>query len=240
MSSGDFHGVAIRGYNSLWSWGQLGEDAGRGALTVTNRFAPVQIGTNSNWLWVGGGYQHSVACDTEGALWAWGFNAFGEVGDGTQLGRPHPTQIASSNAWLAATVGGLNHVAVRMDGTLWNWSGVSGQFTGEMERFRAVMPGRRFRAVAAGDFHSVALDEAGAIWTWGKNDGGQLGDGTATSGLPRQIATNIVAADISAGANSSFAVDLTGQMWMWGYMAVGQSSLGSYSPIALGYPSSNF
>lgn len=236
IAAGDFHGLAIQSDNTLWAWGQLYEDAGGGLVTVTNRFAPTQIGTKSSWLGVGGGYQHSIAFDTDCALWAWGYNFLsGTVGDGTQRPRPNPIRIASSNTWLSAVARGGNHLGIRADATLWNWSGVNGQFTGDTGLFKAVMPDRRFRAVAAGNNHSIAVEESGQVWTWGDNGAGQLGDGSTQPGLPRQIATDFAASTVSAGGNHSLAIDEAGGLWMWGSVAFGQGSWGSPWPINFGF-----
>ena len=131
MAAGDFHVVAIRDDGTLWSWGQLYQDAGNGFGTMTNRLTPVQVGTATNWLTVIGGFQHSLALDTQCNAWAWGYNAFGELGLGTQLPQVSPTPIASGTSWISVRASGLNHIGIRADGTLWNWSGASGQYAGD-------------------------------------------------------------------------------------------------------------
>lgn len=83
-------------------------------------------------------------------------------------------------------------------------------------------PGFRF-SVAAGAQHSLALTDAGLVWSWGANGARQLGDGTTTNRLtPVRVPTpaNVVA--IAAGASHSLALRADGTVWAWGANARGQ------------------
>ena len=85
-----------------------------------------------------------------------------------------------------------------------------------------VRPGLRY-FVAVGGQHSLALKNDGTVWSWGFNDGGQLGDGTATTRYePRLVSslTNIVT--VSAGASHSIALKSDGTVWTWGRNTFGQ------------------
>ena len=79
--------------------------------------SPVQVG--SGFASVAAGYSHTVAVKTDGTLWAWGHNSYGQLGDGTTTNRLSPVQVGSGFASVAA---GYRHtVAVKTDGTLWAW-----------------------------------------------------------------------------------------------------------------------
>ncbi|MCD4822962.1 MAG: hypothetical protein K8R11_13150, partial [Methanococcoides sp.] len=68
----------------------------------------------------GGGY-HTIALKTDGTVWAWGHNRFGQIGDGTTTYRSSPVQVAGL-ADVAAIAGGLLHtIALKTDGTVWAW-----------------------------------------------------------------------------------------------------------------------
>lgn len=71
--------------------------------------------------------------------------------------------------------------------------------------------------VAAGTDHNLALDKDGNLWAWGRNDHGQLGDGTTTnSNVPKQIYRGHKFSKISAGNNCSAAIDTDGFLYGWG------------------------
>ncbi len=71
--------------------------------------------------------------------------------------------------------------------------------------------------MAAGGSHSLALDAAGRVWSWGSNVKGQLGDGTTTNSLVPQLVPGMTGvAAIAAGYAYSLAVKVDGSAWSWG------------------------
>ncbi len=78
------HTVAIKPNGSLWAWGNNTYNQLRNG-TTTNEIFPIQIGTSTNWQKIAseGETLHNVAVKTDGTLWAWGYNNFGQLGDGT-------------------------------------------------------------------------------------------------------------------------------------------------------------
>jgi len=78
-------------------------------------------------------------------------------------------------------------------------------------------------AVAAGASLSVALKSDGTVWSWGRNDMGQLGDGTTTTRLaPVQVSGLSGVSRIAAGTIHGLALKSDGTVWAWGYNAYGQ------------------
>ncbi len=67
------------------------------------------------------GSWHTVALRTDGTLWSWGYNGYGQLGDGTNIDRHTPTQIGTATNWKTTAAGGAHTVATRGDGTLWSW-----------------------------------------------------------------------------------------------------------------------
>jgi len=61
--------------------------------TTTNRNAPVRIGTANDWTTIAAGDYHTIALKTNGSLWAWGYNDYGQIGDGGGAYRYNPTGI---------------------------------------------------------------------------------------------------------------------------------------------------
>src|SRR5687767_3021175 len=128
------------------------------------------------------------AAPQPGALWAWGANDLGQLGIGTdELNSPLP-RLGGLEQVTVVAAGRRHALAVRKDGSLWAWGWNSdGQLgngaTLAVGTFSAVQVDGlgKVVAVAAGEAHSLALGEDGALWAWGNNFWGQLGTG-ATNG----------------------------------------------------------
>jgi len=73
----------------------------------------------NTYVKIAAGAVHSLALKTDGTLWAWGFNAYGQLGDGTQVDKNIPVLIGSDYATIAA--GSIHTLALKTDGTLWAW-----------------------------------------------------------------------------------------------------------------------
>lgn len=79
IAGGYAHSLAVAADGTLWGWG-LNDFYQVGDGTTTNRNAPVQIGTDTNWSKVAAGSYHSVALKTDGTAYAWGKNSGGQCG----------------------------------------------------------------------------------------------------------------------------------------------------------------
>src|SRR5690606_20336519 len=73
------------------------------------------------WSQVAPGWFHNVAIQTDGTLWAWGRNDFGQLGDGTNTNRLTPVQIGTDNDWIFVDSGDHHTIALKANGTLWSW-----------------------------------------------------------------------------------------------------------------------
>ena len=79
------------------------------------------------------------------------------------------------------------------------------------------------RIAAAGNFHTVAIATDGSLWAWGRNDRGQLGDGTRTNrDRPVQIGTETDWVSVVAGGSHNVAIRADGSLWAWGRNDRGQ------------------
>jgi alpha-tubulin suppressor-like RCC1 family protein len=197
---------------------------------------------------------HSLAITETGALWSWGFNQSGQIGDGTQGDdRLLPVRVRDSagTGYLAdieAVAGGSLHtIALSTDGRVWAWgNNFEGQLGDNTISNPRVLPGRvkttlgigslsYITAIAAGAHFNLALTEGGEVWAWGKNTYGQLGDGTSGNvrKLPTKVKTpvgsgyldHVVA--ISAGYDHSLALTDDGRVYAWGRNHKGQVGDGS-------------
>jgi len=187
ISAGGYHTVAILADGTLWAWGRnLEGQLGNGTIShhedgiTTPGIVPFQIGIAGNWAFVSAGGLHNAAIKTDGTLWAWGENDFGQLGDGTTENRTVPVRIGSDNNWASVFAGGSYTVAIKTDGTLWAWGtndfGQLGDGTTE-NRTAPVQIGTsgNWKSVSVcGSYHSfdkkhtVAIKTDGTLWAWGR------------------------------------------------------------------------
>lgn len=107
----DAAAAAINSSGELYSWGENEAGIlGQNIPTTTKRSSPVQIGALTNWSKVFGGYTRMFAAiKTDGTLWVWGNDTYGQSGqNATTLGRSSPIQVGSSTSWSDAAVGRFN------------------------------------------------------------------------------------------------------------------------------------
>jgi alpha-tubulin suppressor-like RCC1 family protein len=122
--------VAIRENGSLWAWGQnLANQLGDG--TSTNRNTPTQIdpgtGASGKWIKISAIGAHTLAIREDGSLWAWGYNADGQIGDNTTAQKSVPTMIDAGTAgkWVDVGAGSNFSIGLKEDGSVYTWGGNS-------------------------------------------------------------------------------------------------------------------
>jgi alpha-tubulin suppressor-like RCC1 family protein len=114
--------LAIRADGSLWAWGRnVFGQLGLGSADTAPHPTPVQVGTETNWLAVAGGFSHSLGLRADGSLYAWGFNDFGQLGLGDNTRRLTPVQVGTAKNWVAVTAGDTHSLGLRANGSLWAW-----------------------------------------------------------------------------------------------------------------------
>ncbi|WES98168.1 T9SS type A sorting domain-containing protein [Chryseobacterium arthrosphaerae] len=110
--------IGIKTDGTLWTWGdnrwgQLGDG------TLISKIVPTQIGTETDWQNFSIGFNSStIATKTDGTLWTWGYNALGQLGDGTQIHRSVPTLMLTSTDWQTVAAGAQNTLAINSSGLL--------------------------------------------------------------------------------------------------------------------------
>ncbi|MCL1875508.1 MAG: InlB B-repeat-containing protein [Synergistaceae bacterium] len=179
------------------------------------------------------GYYHSLAIKTDGSLWAWGRNDYGQLGDATNMFRYAPVRIGSANDWAAVAVGLFHSIALKKDGSLWAWGrndyGQLGDGFNTL-RYAPVRVGTEndWAAIDAGYEYTIALKTDGSLWAWGYNGFGQLGDGSSIAhNAPVRVGTENDWSAVSSGRNHTIALKTDGSLWSWGYNYYGQLGDGS-------------
>ena len=201
---------------------------------------------------VAAAYYHVLLVLPDGTVRAWGWNAWGLLGDGTNINRTTPVTVyetppAGQNPSIplpnvvAVAASMYTSYALKSDHTVWAWGGATngalgdGQTTGY--RYTAsLVPGiDNVVAIAAGQSHVLALKTDGTVWMWGDNTWGQRGDGTTGSTpvtTPVQVdalGSNVVGIGTGSSSSNSYAAKNDGTVWAWAYNQYGTFGNGTSS-----------
>lgn len=185
VSAGEWNGMALQSDGSVWIWG--GNKYGIMAEgNIDNPYIPhppTKIQGLNNIVAISMGYFHAMALKSDGTIWTWGDNGFGELGNDTIIASYQPTQVQNINTVVAIGAGGNQSVALKKDGTVWMWGDNKYGQLGDgtlTERHLPVLVQNLYNVthIGAGDVHTLALKQDGTLWSWGRNQSGELGDGT--------------------------------------------------------------
>ena len=245
LGGGYYHTAAIKTDGTLWLWG--GNVYGTlGDNTITHRSSPVQtISGGTNWKQVAGGGFHTAAIKTDGSLWLWGRNVYGQLGENVATTRREsPVQtISGGTNWKQVSCGILHTAAIKTDGTLWTWGynayGRLGDnsITDRSSPVQTVSAGTNWKQVACGYFHNAAIKTDGTLWGWGGNGNGQLGDNTIThrSSPVQTVSGGTNWKQVACGLYHTAAIKTDGTLWLWGGNTNGQigdnTAIGRSSPV---------
>ncbi len=230
-----YHALALKSDRTVWAWG-LNASGQLGDGTTTNRNSPVPVIGLGGVVAVTGGYNFSLATKADHTLWSWGANGNGELGNGTNAASYSPVRVSGLSNVVQASSGWKHAVAVTSDGTVWTWGlNATGQI-GDGTTTNSNMPFHvgglsNVIAVSGGDCHTAALKSDGTVWTWGCNDRAQLGDGTNVDRYtPVQVSTATGLTDVIAIAARDYhniAIKSDGTVWTWGWNINGQLGNGT-------------
>ncbi|HXS36349.1 MAG TPA: T9SS type A sorting domain-containing protein [Flavipsychrobacter sp.] len=191
ISTGSDVSLALKKDGTLWAWGlNMHGEVGIGTITP-GVDTPMQVGADKNWASISAGGSYALAIKTDGTLWAWGDNTFGDLGNGTTTNSKVPIQVDTATDWKIATASCQEtSFAIKKDGTLWAWGdNTFGAFgIPSSSVYRSFTPIQittytDWQSVKAGNRHSMALRAGGSLWAAGENLWGQLGDGTYTESI---------------------------------------------------------
>lgn len=191
-------------------------------------YTPKQVSVLSDITAISGGKEHSLALKSDGTVWAWGYNGWGQLGDGTTTDRRTPVQVSGLSDIIAIAGGGSHSLALKSDGTVWAWGDNLYYQLGDGTQTDSSTPIqvkslRGVIAISSRSEYSLALKTDGTVWAWGDNEYGQLGDGTTKNrSAPVQVSglSDIIA--IAGGGEHSLALKSDGTVWAWGHNGWGQ------------------
>lgn len=210
IAAGNSQSLALRVDGTVWAWG--GNASGQlGNGTTTGSTTPVQVSGLSGVVAIAAGGDDSYALTRSGTVYAWGDDQYGQLGNTSVTKKSTTPVLVSTTGTIAAiAAGGYHALAIASDGTVEAWgrnnSGQlgDGQSCGHQSCTVPVHLGSPTGviALAGGSLHSLAATNTGALWAWGDNGYGQLGNGTTTNAkTPTQITS---LSGIKPGAAPSF------------------------------------
>jgi len=171
----------------------------------------------------------SEVVKSDGTVWSWGYNALGQLGDGTKVHRYVPRMVNNLSNVVQVSGGYGHSIALKADGTVWSWGDNNQGFLGDGTTITRLTPVMvkdltDIVQISGGSNHTLALKSDGTVWGWGQNFQLQLGDGTTTQRVtPVQVKnlTDVVQVSGNHGLHS-LALKYDGTVWSWGNNGYGQ------------------
>ena len=274
VSNGSYHSFGLTSDGRIYAWGRnTSGELGIGT-TLARSNVPIAVKTTGTpmdgkvvkQVEGGGRYEgsHSIALASDGTVYTWGFNQYGQLGDNTTTNSRSPIAVQVAGTPLAGKTivqiaAGANHnMVLTSDGAVytwgWNYHGQLGNNTKTnsntivaVQTISTPIAGKKIVKIAAGQGHSLALTDDGMVYAWGRNDTGQLGNNATTDAmLPVAVTvtgtpmSNKTIVEIASGARHSLAIDSSGKVYAWGHNGSGQlgnnSTVNALTPVAVQAP----
>jgi hypothetical protein len=235
--------------DQLWTWGSGSSSQLGNAVTTGNISTPVTtFAGGTNWKQVSSGGNHAAAIKTDGTLWTWGRGISGALGNASATDTSTPiTTFAGGTNWKQVSGGVFYTAAIKTDGTLWVWGlGTNGRLGNAVTTGNISTPvttfagGTNWKQVSSGDSHTAAIKTDGTLWTWGRNNSGQLGNASTTS-VSTPVTTFAGGTNwkqVSSGDHTA-AIKTDGTLWTWGagnFAVLGNAAL----PATMSTPVTTF
>jgi alpha-tubulin suppressor-like RCC1 family protein len=237
LVTGATHTCGIDQGGTAYCWGTNGSGQ-LGVLQSTERCGqgpcsrqPVPVAGGLTFTSLSAGPSHTCGVTLDGAVYCWGSNQAGKLGNGEERSAAQPTLVTGDHRFRQISVGSTHTCGTTTEGTVLCWglntSGQLGTSTeaeacGSTELACAARPlpitsALRFRMVTAGGQHTCAIAESGAGYCWGANGVGQVGNGSSVDQpTPQRVAGAQGFQTISAGDSHTCAVVLSGEVYCWG------------------------
>ncbi|HEX4490795.1 MAG TPA: hypothetical protein VH914_06280 [Acidimicrobiia bacterium] len=226
-------------------WGaDLGLQLGGASTDRSTQPMPVVgLGAGVASLAIGG--DHACALTSDDALQCWGFNEYGQLGDGGSWTEPLAKDVVGLGSGVTATGAGYHHTCAVVSGALECWGQNNRGQLGDGTTIERDVPvdvvalEAGVSAVTGGDVHTCALTNAGAVDCWGSDSNGRLGDGgTTQSSVPLPVSgLGSGVEQISAGVAHTCALTVAGAVECWGSNHDGQLGDGTnvdrHAPVAV-------
>jgi alpha-tubulin suppressor-like RCC1 family protein len=259
VSVGDSFTVGLDNAGRLFAWGlnttgQLGDGTTintmptksspsqiattASSFTFINTSSPVQVSTGTSWNAVAAGGTHTVAVKSDGTLWSWGINTFGQVGSGSTVAQYVPKQVDILNSFTSVAAGNDFSVAINTNYSLWRWGFNSSTDIVSPHRSNALQLGTdSWNVISAGGNTAVVINSLGVLYGWGRI--------TTDDGFAFNLPVNPITwaagssyTQVNAGDRFIHAIDSNYRLLAYGLNSVGQlgdsTTVTRSSPVQIG------
>ncbi len=222
------HACSLKVDGTVWCWGensygQLGDNS------LVRRSVPVQVNGLGSVSSIHSGGNHGCAVKLDGSALCWGANWNGQIGDNSTTNRSVPVLVTGLGSNVGSIAIGASHTCALMtNGSVLCWGANNRGQLGNNSTSQSLVPvavfgmGSGAVAIGAGDAHSCLLKNDQKMWCWGRNDHGELGNGTTTDSLVPTVVLGLSAIEkIAVNGWNSCAVD-SGAAYCWGDNSFGQ------------------
>jgi alpha-tubulin suppressor-like RCC1 family protein len=243
ISSGADNIVTLNTSNQAILWG--GNSIGQ--ITGPQVGSDYYITLAESYTTIAAGLYHTAAIRSDGTLWTWGSNDFGQLGrtpvNFTRNDTPQQISIGGNN-WSKVACGFRFTAAIKTDGTLWTWGANeqgqlgTGNKTGRVVPAQIAVGGTDWKDVycGSGGSHIVAIKNDNSLWAWGNNGNGQVGNNDSPNDVLNPVKITVGAdnwKNVGIGFGHTVAVKNDGTLWAWGQNDFGQLGNGTFtgSPV---------
>jgi alpha-tubulin suppressor-like RCC1 family protein len=248
--------LALTSTGSVYAWG-MNKYGELGDGTYHQRTTPVLVHfpAGVTIVSIAAGQYHSLAVSSTGTVYAWGYNGYGQLGNGTTVNSNLPGAVSLPAGEVATSVGaGDNHsLVVTSAGDLYAWGRNTygqlgnGTTTDSSLPVQVQLPaGVSATSVTGGGVsptskvlegdYSLAVTSTGSVYSWGFGGEAELGTGNLqNSSVPTlvQLPSGVVATAVGAGPNYGHALTSTGAVYYWGTKSSGKHQVLVPAPTPL-------
>jgi alpha-tubulin suppressor-like RCC1 family protein len=191
---GGGHSCGLTAAHAAFCWGNNGSGELGDSTFTSNPTSPVSVAGGLTFSMLYSGQNHTCGLTASGAAYCWGSNGRGEIGDGSSKDRFAPVPVVGGLTFVTLSGGWEHTCGITASGAAYCWgTNVDGELgigTSGNSSYTpiAAAQGLTFTAISAGRSHTCGLTANGAVYCWGSNASGELGNGTTVaSSLPTQV-----------------------------------------------------
>ncbi len=234
IAAGEEFSVAVKSNGTVWTWGKNARgQLGNGTSDGSSHLLPTQVPGLTNVIAVSAGYEFTLALKSDGTVWAWGQNIYGQIGNNTSMNNvKSPTKVLDLTDVVSIATGYNHSVALKSDGTVWFW-GFNNH--GQLGNGTLASPTKPRKSnisgvtqIASGVWNVAALKANGDVYVWGYNRRGIIGNNSVGSDVysPKKSTISDVI-ELKMGGHHILARLNDGSIMSWGHKAYGQLGLGN-------------
>lgn len=245
ITAGANQSCGVTADHVAYCWG-ANDNGELGTGTTTPSLTPTPVTGNLSFMSISAGFSNTCGVTTQNAVYCWGARM--ATGDNTRI--TAPVLVAGSGTTLrfaAVSTGEQFACGLTLDQVVYCWGRNDWGQLGDGTTLDSAGPaavagsesGLRFTSVSAGTDAACALTPAGAVYCWGANYDGQLGNGAPSSysSTPVLVTGGLRFAAVSVGAGAACAVTTDHTPYCWGFNWSGRLGNGtetnSAAPVAV-------